>query len=501
MASPERRNFPRTKMARIACIHIEPDNGGIVLNVSSEGLCFHSTAPVERNGKFRFALMEHNRRLDVAGELIWTESTRKIGGVRFTTLSTEAREQIQSWSLSTADDAMAASTSRPNFAKALSLLNTLDFRKPADTATLRAANRARVRIKFSSFSRGLATGLLLSLVIVSGLLFVNAHRRQFGESLINLGERLASHPLPKVAASAVPQADPQAFPLPESKSSSVMPSAEESHAKAATSSSNRAAALADTRAAAATEPRHDDPNPVRVAPISPAREPVKQASSQSAPDPPKISPVTSASLQIAAPVSILSEIALKTPQLAPVNSVIVPNFAGDSVFLPSMYFDLGKYKDEMRAQDISERISRLGFHSSVVHKAFLWRTSYQVLVGPYTNEEQATRIGRDLVSQGYKPRPFERGTRAFVFGSGVTLNGARLPVGDFEISWESYVNAAKVKFSQRDEVLANAEGRWVKQRQRFRHNEFVYVRSPNGIRTLIEIHFSGMDRALVFGKA
>src|SRR5450759_4937613 len=97
MVGPERRQSSRTTMEGLAYIHIEPDNGGIVLNVSEQGLCFQSIAPVERNGPFHFSLLEHNRSIDACGELVWTDETQKFGGLRFTTLTSEARGQITHW--------------------------------------------------------------------------------------------------------------------------------------------------------------------------------------------------------------------------------------------------------------------------------------------------------------------------------------------------------------------------------------------------------------------
>src|SRR6266705_3881635 len=97
MSTPERRHIPRTTMEKLASIHIEPNNGGIVLNVSGEGLCFPSIAAVEKNGPLRFSLLEQNRRIAACGELAWTDEMQKVGGVRFTTLTAEAREQVQNW--------------------------------------------------------------------------------------------------------------------------------------------------------------------------------------------------------------------------------------------------------------------------------------------------------------------------------------------------------------------------------------------------------------------
>lgn len=94
MPVPERRRTPRIQLDRLAYIKIEPNNGGIVLNVSEQGLCFHSIASVER-GTLRFSLLEQNRRIEAEGELAWMEETRKVGGLRFTALSPEAREQIR----------------------------------------------------------------------------------------------------------------------------------------------------------------------------------------------------------------------------------------------------------------------------------------------------------------------------------------------------------------------------------------------------------------------
>jgi len=77
MPTMDRRHTPRTKLDQIAYINIEPDNGGIVLNVSGNGLGFHSMVPVERNGGLRLSLQEQNRRIDICGELVWTDKAQK----------------------------------------------------------------------------------------------------------------------------------------------------------------------------------------------------------------------------------------------------------------------------------------------------------------------------------------------------------------------------------------------------------------------------------------
>ena len=101
MTNLERRRTPRTTITGHAYVNIEPNNGGIVLNVSDEGLCFHSFDPVPRNGKVRFWFSERNRRIEAQAKLAWTDETQKAG-LQFTTLPAEAREQIRQWMIQSA---------------------------------------------------------------------------------------------------------------------------------------------------------------------------------------------------------------------------------------------------------------------------------------------------------------------------------------------------------------------------------------------------------------
>src|SRR5271169_4864784 len=94
---PERRLAERTTLNSVVYINFDSNNGGIVLNVSGGGLCFHSYAPVQRNGTIRFWFSEHKQRIEADGELAWTDGTQKTGGLRFTALPAEGREQIRNW--------------------------------------------------------------------------------------------------------------------------------------------------------------------------------------------------------------------------------------------------------------------------------------------------------------------------------------------------------------------------------------------------------------------
>jgi hypothetical protein len=93
----ERRQTTRTTLNRVVYINFDSDNGGIVLNVSEGGLCFHSVAPVEREGPIRFWFSEHQQKIEADGEIAWIDESRKTGGLRFTGLPAEGQEQIRNW--------------------------------------------------------------------------------------------------------------------------------------------------------------------------------------------------------------------------------------------------------------------------------------------------------------------------------------------------------------------------------------------------------------------
>jgi hypothetical protein len=163
-----------------------------------------------------------------------------------------------------------------------------------------------------------------------------------------------------------------------------------------------------------------------------------------------------------------------------------------------MFFDLGRFKKEPLAQALSNQLAQLGIHATVVPRRRLWINSYQVLVGPYDNEAAEQQLNDQLLSHGYKPRPFERGVRDFAFRSRLRIERSQLPTGDFTITWESYIADAKVKFVQGGEMLATVDGKWVKHAAKFQQDEYVYEIQADGSRPLLEVHFAGMDRALVF---
>lgn len=98
LSKPDRRQTPRTKLEEIAYIGMGPENGGLVLDVSDGGLSFHSVAPVRPAETIHFLLSSRGQnRIEGAGEVVWTNEMRTVCGLRFTSLSTGAREYLNNW--------------------------------------------------------------------------------------------------------------------------------------------------------------------------------------------------------------------------------------------------------------------------------------------------------------------------------------------------------------------------------------------------------------------
>jgi hypothetical protein len=127
--------------------------------------------------------------------------------------------------------------------------------------------------------------------------------------------------------------------------------------------------------------------------------------------------------------------------------------------------------------------------------------SYYVLVGPYGNDREVKAAHQGLMSRGFKPRSFERGSRNFSTGSGFKLNGIPISFGDYFISWEAYASDAVVKFEDKRSVVITTEAKLIRGPRWHSNNASVYIINADGSRTLIEIRFAGTNHTLVFGKS
>ena len=97
MMKQGRRQYSRKTLNPLPHIHLPAGNGGLVLDVSEQGLGFRAIAPVEPSGPIPFSFTSNSNVVAGVGELVWFDRAKKTGGLRFTQLPYEALEQIRKW--------------------------------------------------------------------------------------------------------------------------------------------------------------------------------------------------------------------------------------------------------------------------------------------------------------------------------------------------------------------------------------------------------------------
>lgn len=251
---PERRRSSRKKLDKLAYIDMEPENGGIVLDVSEGGLGFQAVAPVEQARPIHFWFwLEAGHRMEATGELAWTDETRKGGGLRFTHVLEEGREQIRSWIVQsnmpiTSGRDFAPSLAAPNECPGSRAGNQCEdvvgaFNAPHrhDAASSQTSASTVVpsllgltspepepmwdpiptnqsgSVSRPQFIRGVITGILITLFLTTVALF-HTHRREVGNLLMRFGERIAPE-TKRQTLSPAPRAIPTSNPSPEEAAS------------------------------------------------------------------------------------------------------------------------------------------------------------------------------------------------------------------------------------------------------------------------------------------
>lgn len=524
MKGPERRLAPRKTVERFAYIDIGPSNGGSVLNVSERGLCFHSIAPVQRTETIRFWFREQHHRIEVQGQLVWKDETQKTAGVRFTDLPEQAHEAMRRW-ISRLTTPVASDQAFPISSllrQATPPLGTrrLDTKVAPDNSEplTMVARNAKAQSRLASFSEGLAAGLLVSALVAAPFLF-RSYKRQLGESLIQWGERFAARPhLQTQSVSPAPQAQAMVLaPQAESPGPQKMAAASRRVPPAATSiPMSRSEKLLPEHVKKTAKPQpaqiaHETTTPAISTPNA-ALAPKASAGVAAA----AISTTASTTPLPAVPVAPGSNVIPAKPgplpPLEPANRNHIQSASAENAGSSSqLYFEVGKFKDSLLAYRATDNLARLGLRATVVEKSHFWMNSYHVLVGPY-EDDNAEGIRKKLISSGFRPQVFERGSRNLtIYGGCDTMSrllrserrpkDVQMPVETCVISWETYSTHAMITFVKGNNIIATADGKWVKRGIRYPRDAFMYRKNDDGSQTLMEIQFSGMSHALVFDKS
>ncbi len=494
---PERRTNPRISLGALAYITFESNCGGIVVNISDQGLCFHTIAPVERNDTIRFWFSAGGRQIEAHGQLIWTDATRKTGGLRFNTLSAEASQQIRRWIVQSSEPFAAerrAAPVPPSRGVVRSGVNAAQKSAVRGSAALRKLSRSIGTLaRWGEFSRGLATGILIA-VVVAALFLFHSYKHRIGESLILLGERFGATPHSEPASPAPTSASPQAAgPTVQRHATTPAP------ALAATpfpfSGPEKTLVQPPTKAAKSTQAKLEPKALVPAISLTPSTEvlpPIDLAAARPGPPPPD--PDGMAQPESTGRSADKTVMAVKPAGDSRENTEDIAEINSGVPF--GRYFHVGTFKDELGARSTTDDLARIGIHAIMIPKHRLWMNSYQVIAGPYRDAAEMQTAGTDLRSHGFKTHSLPRRSRDLTLVSSTAPHGsAEAAAEQLVVNWETYSPEATVSFVKAGDTLAKAQGKWVRSIP-YDYDAIVYNQNGDGSRTLLEIRFRGMNRAV-----
>ena len=101
--------------------------------------------------------------------------------------------------------------------------------------------------------------------------------------------------------------------------------------------------------------------------------------------------------------------------------------------------------------------------------------------------------GTSVWAKKIPPRPFQ--LRDVVF-----LNGAQVPAGTYELTWENHGTTVRVTLSKDGQFFATAPGAWVKNGAKYTEDASLLRVNSDGTKSLIEIRIAGAARAIVFSQ-
>ena len=95
--TPDRRHSLRQKVNTPAFASFDGVTGGVILDLSEEGLAMHTATPLEphRHLSLHLSLSEATQ-LDTTGYVAWADALGRAG-VRFSDLPAEARARLKEW--------------------------------------------------------------------------------------------------------------------------------------------------------------------------------------------------------------------------------------------------------------------------------------------------------------------------------------------------------------------------------------------------------------------
>jgi len=91
--------------------------------------------------------------------------------------------------------------------------------------------------------------------------------------------------------------------------------------------------------------------------------------------------------------------------------------------------------------------------------------------------------------------------RPFFLRATVTMNGAEVPAGVYELSWESQNSIVRVTLWKDGQFFATAQGAWVKNGVQYPSDAALLRVNSDGSRTLMEIRLAGEKKSIVLDRS
>ncbi len=88
-------------------------------------------------------------------------------------------------------------------------------------------------------------------------------------------------------------------------------------------------------------------------------------------------------------------------------------------------------------------------------------------------------------------------SRPFFLRTAVTMNGAEVPSGVYDLTWESHNSTVRVTLWKDGRFIATAPGTWVKNGVKYTNDAALLRVNSDGSRSLVEIRLAGVKKTIV----
>jgi hypothetical protein len=93
-----------------------------------------------------------------------------------------------------------------------------------------------------------------------------------------------------------------------------------------------------------------------------------------------------------------------------------------------------------------------------------------------------------------------KNSRPFFLRTAVTLHGAEVPAGIYDLGWESHNSTVSVTLWKGGRFIATAQGTWVKHGVKYTEDAVLLRVNSDGSRSLEEIRMAGIKKTIVLSR-